>query len=88
MKKEITTIIEKVITKENNKLCMEYKSDMTTLHSEMSAEAKDHADKKHLKLHIALTNMENVLGHNMQVLKNIIVRPALLAPPSSNTKQN
>lgn len=82
-KKDITAIVEEVVTKENNKLRHEFKADMTTLHSEMSAEAKDYADQKHLELQTPLTNLEQVLGQSMQVLKNI-VRPALPAPSSSS----
>lgn len=86
-KRDITAIVEEVVTKENNKLRVEFKQDMTTLHSDMSAEAKDYADAKHLEIQAALTNLEQFMGQSMQVLKNIVARPALPAP-AANSKSN
>lgn len=86
-KKDITATVEEVITKENSKLRLEFKSDMTTLHNDTSAEAKDYTHEKHFELLTALTNLEQVLGQSMQVVKNIVF-PALLAPPASSLKPN
>lgn len=57
-KKDTTAIVEEVVTKENNKLRIEFKADMTTLHTDMHAEAKDYADQKHFELQTVLTNLE------------------------------
>lgn len=86
-KHDITAIVEEVITKENSKLRMEFKADMTTLHTDMRTEARSYADQKHFELQNALTNLEQVVGQSMQVVKNL-VRPLLPAPSTPSSQPN
>lgn len=91
-KNDITAIVEEVVTKENSKLRIEFKADMTTLHADMRIEAKSYADEKHFELQSALTNLEQVLGQSMQVVKNLVVknlvRPSPPSPPTPSSQPN
>ena len=81
-KSDIATLVKDVVSKENDKLRTEFKSDLTLLRTNLSTEAKSYADQINFDLRSALTNLEQVLGQSMQVVKNL-VRPAL--PPTDST---
>ena len=81
-KSDIATLVKDVVSKENDKLRTEFKTDLTLLRTDLSTEAKIYADQINLDLRGALTNLEQVLGQSMQVVKNL-VRPAL--PPTDST---
>jgi hypothetical protein len=80
-KTDIATLVKAVVSKENTKLRTEFKADMTLLRTDMRTEAQSYADKINLDLRSALTNLEQVLGQSMQVVKNL-VRPTL--PPADS----
>ena len=81
-KSDIATLVKDVVSKENDKLCTEFKTDLTLLRTDLSTDAKSYADQINFDLRSALTNLEHVLGQSMQVMKNL-VRPAL--PPTDPT---
>ena len=81
-KSDIATLVKDVVSKENDKLRTEFKTDLTLLRTDLSTEAKSYADQINFDLRSALTNLEHVLGQSMQVVKNL-VRPAL--PPTDPT---
>lgn len=83
-KVDIATLVEDVVTKENSKLRIEFQSDMQTLKTDIRTEAKNYADQINFELRSALTNLEQVLGQSMQVVKNL-VRPSL--PPEMPNNQ-
>ena len=80
-KSDIATLVKDVVSKENTKLRTEFKADMTLLRTDMRTKAQSYADKINLDLRSALTNLEQVLGQSMQVVKNL-VRPTL--PPTDS----
>lgn len=86
-KTDIATLVKDVVSQENNKLRTEFKEDMTLLRTDMRMEAQSYADKINLELRSALTNLEQVLGQSMQVVKNL-VRPALPSPDSNSQQPN
>ncbi len=81
-KSDIANLVKDVVSKENDKLRTEFKTDLTLLRADLSTEAKSYADQINFDLRSALTNLEQVLGQSMQVVKNL-VRPAL--PPTDST---
>ena len=81
-KSNIATLIKDIVSKENDKLRTDFKTDLTSLRTDLSTEAKSYADQINFDLQSALTNIEQVLGQSMQVMKNL-VRPAL--PPTDST---
>ena len=81
-KEEISTIVVDAVSKENQKLRVEFKSDMSTLKQELIVEAKSYADNIDVELRSALNNLEQVLGQSILVVQKL-TRPALPAPESS-----
>ena len=86
-KSDIATLVKDVVSKENHKLRTEFKADMTLLRTDMRTEAQSYADQINFDLRSALTNLEQVLGQSMQVVKNL-VRPSLLPADSPNPPSN
>jgi hypothetical protein len=86
-KTDIATLFQDVVSKENNKLRTEFQTDMSTLRTDMCTEAQSYADQINFKLRSALTNLEQVLGQSMQVVKNL-VRTSLPSPDPSNHQPN
>ena len=86
-KADIATLVKDVVSQENNKLRTEFKADMTLLRIDMSKEAKSYADQIHFELRGALTNLEQVLGQSMQVVKNL-VRPSLPSLDQASPQPN
>ena len=82
-KTDIVILVKDVVSKENDKLRTEFKTDLTILRTHLSKEAKCYADQINFDLRSALTNLEQVLGQSMQVVKNL-GRPAL--PPTDPTR--
>ena len=82
-KTDIVILVKDVVSKENDKLRTEFKTDLTLLRIDLSKEAKCYADQINFDLRSALTNLEQVLGQSMQVVKNL-GRPAL--PPTDPTR--
>jgi hypothetical protein len=83
-KTDIATLVKDVVLEENNKLRTELKADMTLLRTHMRTEAQSYADQINFELRSALTNLEQVLGQSIQVVKNLM-RPAL--PPTDPPSQ-
>ena len=79
-KSDIAILVKDIVSKENNKLRTEFKTHMRT-------EAQSYADKINFDLRSALTNLEQVLGHSMQVVKNL-VRPPIPSPDLANQPPN
>lgn len=86
-KTDIATLVKDVVSQENNKLRTEFKADMTLLRTDMSTEAKSYADQINFELRSALTNLEQVLGQSMQVVKNL-VRPPLPSLDQASQQPN
>ena len=57
------------------------------LRTDVCTEAKSYADQINFELRSALTNLEQVLGQSMQVVKNL-VRPSLPSPDPSSQQPN
>jgi hypothetical protein len=60
---------------------------MQVLRTDMRTEAQSYADQINFDLRSALTNLEQVLGQSMQVVKNL-VRPSLPSPELPNNQPN
>jgi hypothetical protein len=83
-KTDIATLVKDVVLEENNKLRTKLKADITLLRTDMHTEAQSYANQINFKLRSALTNLEQVLGQSMQVVKNLM-RPTL--PPTDSPSQ-
>lgn len=85
-KRDITTLVEDVITKENSKLRQEFKEDLTAVKNEICSEAQTYADKIDHELRGALANLEQIMAQSVQVVRSLS-RPLLQAPqtPASNS---
>jgi hypothetical protein len=64
-KTDIVTLVQDVVSKDNNKLRTEFQADMSTLRTDMRTEAQSYADQINFELRSALTNLEQVLGQSM-----------------------
>lgn len=77
-RKELTSLVGDVVSKENSKLRVEFKSDMTALKEELIVEAHSYVDHIDAELRVALSNLEAILSHSTQVVSKL-VRPAITA---------
>ena len=83
----IATPVKDVVSNENDKLRTELKTDLTLLRTDLSTDAKSYADQINFDLRSAFTNLEQVLGQSMQVVKNL-VRLALPSTDSTSPRPN
>ena len=75
---DIATLVKDVVAKENDKLRTKFQSDMMLLRTDVRIEAKSYADQINFELRSAITNLEQVLGQSMQVVKNLCDPPSPL----------
>lgn len=86
-KNNIATLVKGVISKKNNKLRTEFKANMTLFRTNMHTEVQSYADQINFKLHSVLTNLEQMLGQSMHVVKNL-VQSSLPSPDPYSQEPN
>lgn len=81
LKDGITSLVEDVISKENNKLRREFKADLNTVKNDICVKAQLYADKIDSELRGALANLDSMMMQLIQVVCTL-TRPLHQSNPS------